>query len=70
MLNVERRTSETVNPPQNSDEIDEHHLDEISETSTLTPYSTTISSRLKLTFKIIYLTFILIRRLLMKFLES
>ncbi len=58
MSNVERRASETVNPPQNSDEIDEHHLDEISETLTL--YSTTISSRLKLTFKIIYLTFILI----------
>ena len=39
-------------------EINEHHLDEISEMFTL--YSTTISSRLKLTFKIIYFTFILI----------
>ncbi len=59
-----------MNSSQNSDEIDEHHLDEISETFTFTLYSTTISSRLKLTFKIIYLTFILIRRLLVKFLES
>jgi len=38
--------------------INEHHLDEISEMLTL--YSTTILSRLKLTFKIIYFTFILI----------
>jgi len=39
-------------------EINEHHFNKISEM--LTFYNTTISSRLKLTFKIIYFTFILI----------
>jgi len=40
------------------DKINEHYFNEISEMFTL--YSITISSRLKLTFKIIYFTFILI----------